>query len=419
MLKKAIEVAQIAVKNHVSGARTGGLDTGAYQRRPKRMTLEDLDLDLTKKEAYKRLLETMNSIDSDPFGTPLRKDTRPSAPPSKESNKPSDPTPSTSSPLSPKLLEASSGLNLKISMALSKESLKTAEEDARKLEIEALHKKLDTLEVTRMKGDDEELEELLKKEEEEERRKKKEKKVKVSIKKLSPELEGLYMHIMSRGESMDTVISKHKQLQLCRSDMLSLGPGQWLTDENINFYMSLLNDRAQRMIKDGKGPKCYFTNTFFFNKLYRGKKKYEYKGVRKWTKKVKIGVNTTECDKIIVPIHQQVHWCCAVVDVSRRQLVYYDSMLGKDQSVLESLAQWIQDEMKDKADLDINTSDWERRYPEDIPIQQNGYDCGVFAVKFAEYSGLDAILDFSQSDMPLFRKQMVVQLTKVDLEAIS
>ena len=104
------------------------------------------------------------------------------------------------------------------------------------------------------------------------------------------------------------------------------------------------------------------------------------------------------------------------MDIKRKELVYYDSMLGRDESVLESLAQWVQDEMKDKADLSIDTSSWERRYPRDIPQQENGYDCGVFAVKFAEYSGLDAPLDFSQDNMPHFRKQMVVQLSKVNLD---
>ncbi len=47
------------------------------------------------------------------------------------------------------------------------------------------------------------------------------------------------------------------------------------------------------------------------------------------------------------------------------------------------------------------------------------YDCGVFAIKFAEYSGLDAHMDFSQDDMPLFRKQMIVQLASVDLDAVA
>ena len=64
--------------------------------------------------------------------------------------------------------------------------------------------------------------------------------------------------------------------------------------------------------------------------------------MKNWTKPVKIGVSTVECDKIIVPIHQQVHWCCAVVDISRQELTYFDSMAGADEMVLESLAKWIQ-----------------------------------------------------------------------------
>lgn len=38
-----------------------------------------------------------------------------------------------------------------------------------------------------------------------------------------------------------------------------------------------------------------------------------------------------------------------------------------------------------------------------MPQQQNGCDCGVFALMFAEHLSRDAPLDFDQQDMQYFR----------------
>jgi sentrin-specific protease 1 len=67
-----------------------------------------------------------------------------------------------------------------------------------------------------------------------------------------------------------------------------LGPGQWLNDEVINFYMALLQQRADKeMIEvDGKKQKkrdihCF--NSFFYSKLAQD---YAASKVGRWTKKV-------------------------------------------------------------------------------------------------------------------------------------
>jgi Ulp1 family protease len=439
LYNKAIQAAKIAIESR-TGVTGGSSGSGShinmssspredYEKRKAFMKPEQLTLDIASLSSYRKLIETVNSIEEEPFAaSPLKERKQPAAAAEEEEqgwvNKNTNKDgqgqknlkgkdvidSSTTSVVKKAASKPVTLLQLKIQKIIGKKSLEDAEQKERQIEIDSLHSRLDTLELTRVKGDTDAVDALLlsqkeEVEEEEER---------VIIKPLSPESNEHYRRIMST--SHNDVICQHKSLRLSVSDMHSLGPGQWLTDENINFYMALLNDRAQRRIKEGRGPACYFTNTFFFNKLYKNSRRYEYKGVRKWTKKVKIGVSTAECDKIIVPIHQQVHWCCAVVDIKRKELVYYDSMLGRDESVLESLAQWVQDEMKDKADLTIDTSTWERRYPGNIPQQENGYDCGVFAVKFAEYSGLDAPLDFSQKNMSHFRKEMVVQLSKVNLD---
>lgn len=41
--------------------------------------------------------------------------------------------------------------------------------------------------------------------------------------------------------------------------------------------------------------------------------------------------------QILIPIHQDVHWCLAVVDVRTKQLQYLDSLQGRDKNVLPAL----------------------------------------------------------------------------------
>lgn len=50
------------------------------------------------------------------------------------------------------------------------------------------------------------------------------------------------------------------------------------------------------------------------------------------------------------------------------------------------------------------------RYPADVPLQQNGCDCGVFALQFAEHLSRGVDLSFSQLDMPYFRKKIAADI---------
>ncbi len=49
--------------------------------------------------------------------------------------------------------------------------------------------------------------------------------------------------------------------------------------------------------------------------------------------------------------------------------------------MVEALAQWIAEEYDNKRQLQVDTSGWPRRYERSIPRQQNGWDCGVFALQ--------------------------------------
>ena len=118
--------------------------------------------------------------------------------------------------------------------------------------------------------------------------------------------------------------------------------------------------------------------------------------------------------------------------------------------VFERLRAYLCDELKDKKQLFIDLSDWEDYFGGDAsPQQENGYDCGVFAVQTLEqlsrydpalprYPPLNAAdfthpadaqtlrlireehagdyaWNFAQSNMPYLRRRMVYEIVNKEL----
>ncbi|XP_019463572.1 PREDICTED: ubiquitin-like-specific protease ESD4 isoform X1 [Lupinus angustifolius] len=190
-----------------------------------------------------------------------------------------------------------------------------------------------------------------------------------------------------------------------------LMPGAWLNDEVINLYLELLKERERR--ESQKFLKCHFFNTFFYKKLISGTNGYDFKSVRRWTSQKKLGYGLHECDKIFIPIHKQVHWCLAVINNKDKKFQYLDSLKGVDTQVMKVLAKYFVDEVKDKTGKDIDVSSWEKEFVEDLPEQKNGYDCGVFMIKYTDLYSRNLGLCFSQKDMPYFRLRTAKEILRL------
>ncbi|XP_015573337.1 ubiquitin-like-specific protease ESD4 isoform X2 [Ricinus communis] len=164
------------------------------------------------------------------------------------------------------------------------------------------------------------------------------------------------------------VLTSHKNsnIDITGEILRCLAPGAWLNDEVINVYLELLKEREKR--EPEKFLKCHFFNTFFYKKLLSG----DYKAVRRWTTERKLGYFLIDCDKIFVPVHREVHWCLAIINKKDQKFQYLDSLKGRDFKVLENLAKYYVEEVKDKCKKDIDVSNWELEFVEDLPEQQNG-----------------------------------------------
>ena len=118
------------------------------------------------------------------------------------------------------------------------------------------------------------------------------------------------------------------------------------------------------------GNLALYNDTVLWNasQLYKDAHSYDYKSVRRWTTPKKLGYSLLECEKVLmcnvyglelkwkcnidiyiawitdsiisqifVPIHQDIHWCLAVINVHEKKIQYLDSLGGHDENVLHVL----------------------------------------------------------------------------------
>ncbi|CEG79415.1 hypothetical protein RMATCC62417_13889 [Rhizopus microsporus] len=194
-------------------------------------------------------------------------------------------------------------------------------------------------------------------------------------------------------------LSEYKNATVEYKDIYKLRPETWLNDEIINFYFALLADRASH---DPSMPAIHCFSTFFCSTL----REQGYAKVRRWTKRVDIFTK----DFLFVPINKSYHWVLGVIDMKNKKISIYDSLHGKDDYTLKLLLTYLEEEHLDKKKTPYDTSDWTLESPQNIPKQGNAYDCGVFTCAFAERISRQKPLDFTQNDMNLIRRRMVINI---------
>jgi len=218
------------------------------------------------------------------------------------------------------------------------------------------------------------------------------------------------------GGRPDEVLASRFSVDVTRGQMQCLLPRTWLNDEIINFYTKLLQERSNK----ATGPSCWFTNSFFWNKLSGGPSKrndeYNYKEVRRWTGKAKVDIFAL--DLVIFPMNiGEMHWALGAIDIKNKGFRYFDSMTTRPHpNFVPFLRRYLQDEHKSKKTSPLEDADsWKLLNIEPPPPQQNnGYDCGVFTCFFADRISAGKPLDFEQDDMPDLRIRLTSRVVKAD-----
>ncbi|KAK8965974.1 Ubiquitin-like-specific protease ESD4 [Platanthera guangdongensis] len=214
------------------------------------------------------------------------------------------------------------------------------------------------------------------------------------------------------GYSYEILITHEpSNIEISRKDLQCLMPRGWLNDEVINLYLELLKERERS--EPNKFLKCHFFNTFFYKKLTSGLSGYDFRTVRRWTMKNKLGYTLIERDKVFVPIHKDMHWCLVVINIKDKSFQYLDSFGCMDIHALQILERYLMEETQDKCDKEIDTTSWKKESVNDLPLQKNGWDCGMFMIKYIDFYSRGLKLSFSQDHMPYFRKRTALEILRL------
>ena len=131
-------------------------------------------------------------------------------------------------------------------------------------------------------------------------------------------------------------------------------------------------------------------------------------------------------DKVFVPINlSNTHWTLAVVYMRLKEIHYYDSMSGSfndclfcdknniafvsvesGRPYLDALMRWLKDESRYKKKVALDSGSWKLIDREShVPLQENGYDCGVYTITCADFISDDLPLVYSHLHMETLRQK--------------
>ena len=206
-----------------------------------------------------------------------------------------------------------------------------------------------------------------------------------------------------------------------------LEPCRWLTDEPVNAFLSLVQERCRGRV--------LILPTHFMQLLTNDGTGYDYDRVRNITSMkrkqllkrcgVSSGVFGGELQAVLIPVHvAKIHWWLAVVDLRSCEVLCLDSARGgasawdpsMGANALASIVRWLEDERKDKGGAEGGkAAAWVQvlapaHAPQRDPNRAG--DCGVFCSAAADWwtSGAAGAWGYGSGDMPSFRRKMAALL---------
>ncbi|XP_034130786.1 sentrin-specific protease-like [Drosophila guanche] len=231
-----------------------------------------------------------------------------------------------------------------------------------------------------------------------------------TAKKEKPEMPSIFQPSEQQIIFIETLCSRKDEEQIIITklrynikvkDIKTLYGNAWLNDEIINLYMQLISERSRS--QDQQLPSVYSFSTFFPDRLLNS----GYNSVRRYTK----GTNLLGYDIILVPKNDgNNHWWVAIINLREKTIKSYDSIDNGNDELLHALANYLDQESKDKFKVPYDTSQFVIENVKDMPKQGNYYDCGVFTCMAAEYVTRCQPLTFQQKDMPNLRYKMILEI---------
>lgn len=214
-----------------------------------------------------------------------------------------------------------------------------------------------------------------------------------------------------------SIIASKFNAEISTKTIQCLRRSEWLSDEIINYYFQLLNERKKNL------KNIFSWSSFFWTKLSSHERlEYKYKGVQNWSTKKSIDVFSF--DIILCPLNiDKSHWALGVVDLKNYKTYYLDSLeRGTDYPLFhEYIQRYLRDEWVDKKKSSEECPKFiSAKPPSNLPLQKNGNDCGVYVTLFAlaiatgvpiEHLG-DSKKIFSNENILNFRKRILADIVR-------
>jgi sentrin-specific protease 1 len=152
---------------------------------------------------------------------------------------------------------------------------------------------------------------------------------------LSPEQKHRASKFLSKKSPLDEneIITEKFNIQVTRKMLACLRKLEWLSDEVVNFYFSMIQESFANVF-------CW--NSFFYTKLTMS----GYSGVRNWLTIRGVDVFNQENVVMLIPIHisDQAHWALGVVDMGEKTTSYLDSLGSENDVFHETILEYLKNE---------------------------------------------------------------------------
>ena len=176
----------------------------------------------------------------------------------------------------------------------------------------------------------------------------------------------------------------------------TLNGTEWLNDEIINTAFDIIKNNA---------------SSFNIGCLYDYEIQSMFRNRPSTLWHLELPINTY--NKIIIPAHvSRNHWICIGIEINSRNINIFDSNnKSNPPKIMQrnfNYADKVRKVLRANATLSNlnNYEDWVITEIFNLPKQENGSDCGVFSILYAQCFVLNCEMNFSQNDMPLIRNNI-------------
>ena len=198
---------------------------------------------------------------------------------------------------------------------------------------------------------------------------------------------------------MNEVISSGT-FTLRRRDYRSLVGRNYVNDLVIEEYFDMIVKRNHEENLSTIGA----TSVFLYKRFDEGNFEEVFRDTERWNSKTDL----RQCDIVLCPIHKRDHWSLVSIDIRRKTINYYDSIVGnrRASNAPRTMKRYIEEYYRSRGERQI----FQVKIKDDAPIQTNGVDCGVFVCQNAEKIARGVYVNTRQEEMPEARKRMMSEL---------